>query len=56
MSLLKEMNDEVKQRNFVAKHARNMSGAGAHDMKKGKKQKRARQKQQFRNEMRSQDY
>lgn len=33
-----------KARNFVAKNARNMSGAGAHQDKKGKKANRARQK------------
>lgn len=55
MKLLKEINDEIKQRNFVAKHARNMSGAGAHDLKGGKKAKRAKQKQQFRKEMQRRD-
>ncbi len=54
--MLKQMNDEVKNRNFVAKHARNMSGAGAHDLKGGKKAKRAKQKQQMRRDMDRGDY
>ena len=46
----------VKQRNLVAKHAHNMSGAGRHETKKGKKAKRSKQKQQFRKELRNQGY
>jgi hypothetical protein len=56
MNLLKEMNNEIKQRNFVAKHARNMSGAGAHDLKGGKKAKRAKQKQELRRNMDKDNY
>ena len=51
------MNKIVKDRNFVAKHARNMPGAGAHEIKKGhKKQKRSKSKEDFRKEVRDQDY
>lgn len=48
--------EEIKTRNLVAKHARNMSGAGQHTTKKGKKAPRHKQKQQFRKMLRSGDY
>ena len=47
---------EIKVRNFVAKHAHNMSGAGRHEAKQGKQIKRAKQKQEFRNILKTQDY
>ena len=40
-----------KTRNFVAKNARNMTGAGAHQDKKGKKSNRARQKNAWKKEI-----
>lgn len=48
--------EEIKSRNFVAKHAANMSGAGQHVTKKGKKAPRHKQKQQFRKMMQKGDY
>ncbi len=42
---------DLKIRNFVAKHARNISGAGRHDAKLGKHVKRAKQKQDFRRQL-----
>lgn len=47
--------EEIKNRNFVAKHARNMSGAGRHETKKGKKAARHKQKQQWKKEVRDRD-
>ena len=38
---------ELKLRNFVAKHVRNISGAGRHEAKRGKQAKRAKQKQEL---------
>lgn len=56
MELLREINDEIKRRNWVAKHARNMAGAGAHELKSGKKAKRAKQKQKFKKDLQKMDY
>lgn len=42
---------DLKLRNFVAKHARNISGAGRHEAKRGKQTKRAKQKQDFRRQL-----
>ena len=42
-----------KARNFVAKHARAMTGAGRHEDKKGKQASRNRQKVQWKRESRS---
>lgn len=50
------MKPEIKIRNFVAKHARNMSGAGRHEAKCGLQAKRAKQKQAFRQMLKTQDY
>ena len=47
---------EIKIRNFVAKHAHNMTGAGRHEAKRGKQAKRAKQKQDFRKLLKIQDY
>ncbi len=47
---------ELKLRNFVAKYARNISGAGRHEAKRGKHVKRAKQKQDFRKLLKTQDY
>ena len=47
-----KVKDVIKKRNFVAKHARGMSGAGRHEDKKGKHAKRAKQKQQLRRDLR----
>ncbi len=47
---------EIKPRNFVAKHARNMSGAGRHEAKRGKRIKRAKQKQNFLRQLNLVDY
>lgn len=47
---------EIKPRNFVAKHARNMSGAGRHEAKRGKQAKRAKQKQAFLKILKTQDF
>ena len=52
----KEDKPEVAPRNFIAKHSRNMAGAGAHDTKAGKKAKRAKQKAKFRKQMKDMDY
>lgn len=46
-----KVKDVIKPRNFVAKHAIK-SGAGRHEAKKGKHAKRAKQKQQFRRDIR----
>jgi len=43
----------VTPRNFVAKHARNTSGAGRHVAKKGEKAPRVRQKRQWKRDIRS---
>ena len=52
-----KVKDITTPRNFVAKHLRGMSGAGAHDLKKGnKKAKRAKQKQELRREIKNIDY
>jgi hypothetical protein len=51
----KDDKPEVAPRNFVVKHAQR-SGAGAHDLKGGKKAKRAKQKQQFKKQMKDLDY
>jgi len=40
-------------RNFVAKHARNKTGGGAHKPKKGEKASRERQKRQWKRDIRS---
>lgn len=54
MKLLRELNEAIKQRNFVAKHAHLAGKAGAHDMKKGhKKAKRAKQKQALHKELKN---
>jgi hypothetical protein len=53
MKLLRELNEAVKQRIMYAKHAWERSGAGAHDLKDGKKSKRAKQKQQLRKELKN---
>jgi len=45
--------EEIKTRNFVAKHARNMSGAGQHVDKKGKKAPRHKQKHAWKKEVRN---
>jgi hypothetical protein len=42
-----------KARNFVAKHARGMSGAGRHEDKKGQQAKRERQKREWKREARA---
>ncbi len=42
--------NEITLRNFVAKHSPT-SGAGRHEAKKGKLAKRAKQKQQFRQQL-----
>jgi len=47
-----KVKDVIKKRNFVAKHAQEMSGAGRHEAKKGKHAKRAKQKQQLRPDIR----
>ncbi len=47
-----KVKDVIKQRNFVAKHAHDMSGAGRHEDKKGKHAQRAKQKQQLRRDIR----
>lgn len=47
---------EIKVRNFVAKHAHEMSGAGRHEAKRGLQAKRAKQKQQFRQLLKTQDF
>lgn len=44
--------EELKPRNFVAKHAHNMSGAGQHVSKKGKKAPRHKQKARWKKEVR----
>ena len=48
---------EIKElptpRNFVAKHARNKTGGGAHKPKKGEKASRVRQKRQWKRDIRS---
>lgn len=51
MELIREMNKEIKTRNWVAKAARDMAGAGAHDIKGGKKSKRAKQKREWKKEV-----
>lgn len=44
--------DIIKQRNWVAKAAQQeVSGAGRHEAKRGKRVKRARAKHQFRKEL-----
>ena len=48
--------NEIKPRNFVAKFARNMPGAGRHEAKSGKRIKRAKQKQDFRKQLKNLDY
>ena len=49
--------EQVKPRNFVAKALRGMSGAGVHEQKRGKKRvKRAKQKQEFRKQLKSLEY
>ena len=48
--------EQIKPRNFVAKNARNMPGAGRHEDKKGKHAKRAKQKQQLRRELNKAEY
>lgn len=51
--LLNEIKELPKPRNFVAKHARNITGAGRHEDKKGKQAKRSRQKAQWKKEART---
>lgn len=51
-----KVTDVIKPRNFVAKHAVNMSGAGRHEAKRGKQMKRAKQKQQLRKQLNRGDY
>ena len=52
MKMLQEMNNEIKRQNFVAKHSRNMSGAGEHEVKtKHSKKKRLRDKKNLRKEL-----
>ncbi|KKL53018.1 hypothetical protein LCGC14_2279630 [marine sediment metagenome] len=46
---------EIKRHNFVAKHAPT-SGAGRHEAKSGPQAKRAKQKQEFRKLLKTQDY
>ena len=47
---------EIKPRNFVAKFTHNMPGAGRHEAKRGKRIKRAKQKQDFRKQLKNLDY
>ena len=47
---------EIKPRNLVAKHAHNMPGAGRHEAKRGKKIKRAKQKQEFLKQLQTMDF
>lgn len=47
--------DEIKPRNFVAKHAPR-AGAGRHEAKRGKQAKRAKQKQAFRRQLKNTDF
>ena len=47
---------EIKPRNIVAKHAQSMSGAGRHEEKRGKHIKRAKQKQEFLNRLKTMDF
>jgi hypothetical protein len=47
--------NEIKVRNFVAKHAPT-TGAGRHEAKRGMQAKRAKQKQAFRQMLKTQDY
>lgn len=52
MKMIREMNKEIKTRNFVAKHARSMSGAGEHEVKtKHSRKKRKRDKQTLQKEV-----
>lgn len=44
--------EEIKPRNIVAKHSRNMAGAGQHVTKRGKKAPRHRQKREWKREAR----
>lgn len=53
MNLLRELNETVKQRNMLQKHAWARGGDGAHEAKSGKKAKRAKQKQALRKELKN---
>lgn len=46
----KDTKQRDEQRNFVAKHSRNKSGAGVHEDKQGKRASRARQKREWKKE------
>lgn len=51
-----KVKDVIKKRNFVAKHAREITGAGRHEDKKGKHMKRSKQKAKFRKDLRDLQY
>lgn len=50
---IKKLPEKPKARNFVAKHARGMTGAGRHEDKKGKNASRNRQKSEWKRDARS---